>query len=67
MPQLKQDAFESGSPGNAHGGAERQSGADPDEQQVLGRISIEMSAITTSWASVMTEQTPNCHSKRNQI
>jgi hypothetical protein len=37
-----QHVAESGSPGNAHGGSERQRTADPDQQSVLGRVPIQM-------------------------
>jgi hypothetical protein len=33
---------ESGGPGNAHKGSERQRTADPDEQSMLSRMPIQM-------------------------
>jgi hypothetical protein len=42
VAQLVQDAPESRCPGNAHGGPERQRGADPDEQRMLGGMPLEM-------------------------
>jgi hypothetical protein len=42
VPQFVQHVAESGSPGNAHNGPERQSTADPDEQSMLSRMPIQM-------------------------
>src|SRR4029077_1107605 len=42
MPELVQHALEPSGPGDAHGRAERQCCADPDEEGVLSRMPVQM-------------------------